>query len=88
MAGPDLRILIVGAGPAGLRAALLRDPDQFVTSVAEKLMTYALGRGIEPTDAPAVRQVVRDAARDGYRWSTVLLGIVKSPPFQMRRAAS
>ena len=75
-------------GPAGLRQALLGDRDQFVTSVTEKLMTYALGRGVEATDAPAVRQIVRDAARDGYRWSSVLLGIVKSTPFQMRRSAS
>ena len=75
-------------GPAGLREALLRDPNQFVTSVTEKLLTYALGRGVEHTDAPAVRTIVRDAARNGYRWSSVLLGVVKSTPFQMRRSAS
>lgn len=75
-------------GPAGLRQALLQDPNQFVTSVTEKLLTYALGRGVESTDAPAVRKIVRDAGRDGYRWSSVLLGIVKSTPFQMRRSAS
>lgn len=75
-------------GPAGLRQALLQDPNQFVTSVTEKLLTYALGRGVEPTDAPAVRKIVREAAHNGYRWSSILIGVAKSTPFQMRRSAS
>jgi hypothetical protein len=51
-------------------------------------MTFALGRGVEYYDAPAVRKIVKDAARDGYRFSSLILGIVKSAPFQMRRAES
>jgi mono/diheme cytochrome c family protein len=75
-------------GPAGLQQALLQDPNQFVTSVTEKVLTYALGRGVEASDAPAVRKIVREAARNGYRWSSILIGIAKSAPFQMRRPAS
>ena len=60
-------------------------PTRFVTTVSEKLFTYALGRGLEHYDAPAVRTVVRDAARDDYRFSSLILGIVKSLPFQMSR---
>ena len=71
-------------GVVELRAALLRDPDVFVRTVTEKLMTYALGRGLTATDMPAVRTVVRDAARDQYRFSSVILEIVRSVPFQMR----
>ena len=73
-------------GFAGLRAYLLDQPDQFVGTVAEKLMTYALGRRLEHYDRPAVRQIVRDAAVHDYRWSSVILGIVQSPPFLMRTA--
>jgi hypothetical protein len=61
---------------------------QFVTAVTQKLLTYALGRGLEYYDAPAVRGVVRSAAADDYRWSALILNIVKSAPFQMRRAGS
>jgi hypothetical protein len=61
---------------------------QFVRAVTEKLLTYTLGRGIEYYDAPAVRGIVRSAAADDYRWSSVVLGIVKSAPFQMRRSGS
>ena len=75
-------------GPAGLRAALLRHPDRFVTTVTEKLMTYALGRGVEHYDAPAVRAIVRDAARDDYRLSALVKGVVRSTPFQRRRSPS
>lgn len=57
-------------------------------TLAERLMTYALGRGVEWYDLPAVRGVVRDAERHDYRWSAIVLGIVKSTPFQMRRADS
>ena len=75
-------------GPAGLKAALLRHPDRFVTTVTEKLMTYALGRGVEYYDAPAVRAIVREAAGDGYRLSSLVKGVVRSAPFQMRRSPS
>jgi hypothetical protein len=74
-------------GPADLRNALLRRPDQFVQTVTEKLMTYGLGRRVEYYDMPAVRKIVRDAARDNYRFSSIVMGIVKSAPFQMRKAA-
>ena len=75
-------------GPAGLKDALLRHPERFVTTVTEKLMTYALGRGIEYYDAPAVRAIVRGAAEDGYRLSSLVKGVVRSVPFQMRRSPS
>ena len=75
-------------GPAGLRALLLSRQDQFVRTVTEKLMTYALGRELEYSDAPAVRHVIRAAAEDDHRWSAIILEIVKSMPFQMRRAES
>jgi hypothetical protein len=54
--------------------------------VAEKLLTYALGRGVEYYDAPAVRKILREAAPSEYRWSALIMGIVKSIPFQMRRS--
>ena len=72
-------------GPASLRKALVERPEQFVTTVTEKLLTYALGRGVEYYDAPAVRRIVREAGADGYRWSAIVSGIVRSTPFQMRR---
>ena len=75
-------------GPTGLRDAVLRRPERFVTTLTEKLLTYALGRGLEHYDAPAVRAITRDAARTDYRVSSVILGIVSSVPFQMRRSAS
>ena len=75
-------------GPAGLRTLLLSKREQFVRTVTEKLLTYALGREIEYYDAPVVRQITRTAAADDYRWSTVILEIVKSMPFQMRRSES
>ena len=75
-------------GPAGLRALLLSKREQFVRTVTEKLLTYALGREIEYYDAPVVRQITRTAAADDYRWSSVILEIVKSMPFQMRRSES
>jgi hypothetical protein len=73
-------------GPSGLRAALLSHPEQFVQTVTERLLTYALGRGLEPYDAPAVRAITREAARNEYRFGTIVLGVVKSIPFQMRKA--
>jgi mono/diheme cytochrome c family protein len=72
------------SGPASLRDALVRNPDVFVRTMTEKLMTYALGRGLEAADMPAVRTVTRSAAADGYRFSALVLGIVRSVPFQMR----
>ena len=73
-------------GAAGLRLALLRNPELFVTTTTEKLLTYALGRGVEENDAPAVRGIVRAARSDDYRFSSLVLGIVNSTPFQMRRS--
>jgi hypothetical protein len=73
------------SGPASLRDALVRNPDVFVRTMTEKLMTYALGRGLEATDMPAVRTVTRSAAGGGYRFSALVLGIVRSVPFQMRQ---
>jgi len=67
------------------REALLTDSDEFVRTVTEKLLTYALGRGLDYYDASTVRQLVRDVAREDYRWSALVLGIVGSTPFQMRR---
>lgn len=75
-------------GVAGLRDALLQRPGLFVTTLTEKLMTYALGRGIEHYDAPAIRAITREAELQDSRFSSIILGIVKSLPFQMRRAAS
>jgi len=68
----------------GLEAALLRRPELFVGTFAEKLQTYALGRGVEYYDAPAIRTIVRDARAQNFRISSIILGIVKSKPFQMR----
>ena len=71
-------------GPAGLRQALLSRPELFVTTVTEKLLTYALGRRLEYYDVPAVRTITRDAALSGYRLSSLIVGVVESIPFQMR----
>ncbi|HUQ93166.1 MAG TPA: DUF1592 domain-containing protein [Bryobacteraceae bacterium] len=71
-------------GFAGLRALLLDQPELFSRTVAGKLLSYALGRRLEHTDQPAVRKIVRDAAAQQYRWSSLILGIVQSPPFLMR----
>ncbi len=75
-------------GAAGLREALLGRPDLFVTTLTEKLLVYALGRGVEHHDAPAIRAITREAAVGGHRFSSLILGVVKSPPFQMRRTRS
>jgi hypothetical protein len=72
-------------GPVDLRKAILRRPEQFVQTMTEKLMTYALGRSVEYYDMPAVRKIVRDAAAENYRFSAIVKGIVRSQPFQMRR---
>jgi hypothetical protein len=69
-----------------LREILLRRPEEFVTTVTERLLTYGLGRGVEYYDQPAIRKIVREAAPSDYRWSALVVGIVKSTPFQMRRS--
>src|SRR5262245_11212720 len=74
-------------GPLSLRRALLERSDVFATVATEKLLTYASGRAVQYQDMPAVRTIVRDAARDKYRFSSLVLGIVKSTPFQMRTKA-
>ena len=73
-------------GPAGLRRALLNRPELIVNAVTEKLLTYALGRQVDYYDAPAVRKIIQETASSDYRWSAIVLGIVKSVPFQMRRS--
>jgi hypothetical protein len=70
----------------GLESALLRRPELFVGTVTEKLMTYALGRGLDYYDAPATRAIVRDARAQNFRISSIILGVVKSQPFQMRKS--
>ena len=74
-------------GVAGLEEGLLSRPELFAGTLTEKLLTFALGRGVEYYDAPAVRQILRDAEPGGYRFSSLILGIVKSVPFQMRRSS-
>ena len=71
-------------GPAGLRTALLRYSPQFVRIFTEKMMTYATGRGVEAIDMPSLRAIVRDASKDDYRFSAIVMGVVKSRQFQMR----
>ncbi len=73
-------------GVAGLRQAVLARPEVFVGRMTEKLLTYGLGRGVDYHDAPAVREIVRTAASDDYSFSSLILAIVESPPFQMRRS--
>jgi hypothetical protein len=73
-------------GIEGLEDALLSRPELFAATLTEQLLTFALGRGVEYYDAPAVRKIVRDAEKDGYKFSSLILGIVKSVPFQMRTA--
>ena len=75
-------------GVAGLRGALLDRPEVFVGTMAEKLLVYSLGRGLDHTDAPAVRAIVRAAADEDYRLSSLILSIVQSTPFQMRSSQS
>ncbi len=73
------------SGPAGLKRVLLDRRDQFIATFTAKLMIYALGRGLDWHDQPLVRAIDREAAEDGFRFSSIVLGIVKSAPFQMRR---
>ncbi len=73
-------------GPAELRKVLLSKQEEFVSTVTERLLTYALGRGVEYYDQPAIRTILREARGNGYRWSSLVLGIVRSTPFQMRES--
>ena len=75
-------------GVVALRQALVRRPDVFVQTLTEKLMVYALGRGLTYEDMPQVRKVVRDAGQKGYRFSALIQGIVESRPFTMRVAVA
>ena len=74
-------------GAVALRRALVSHPDVFVGTLTEKLLTYALGRGLDSPDMPAVRTIVASASRDRYRFSAIILGIINSAPFQMRARA-
>jgi hypothetical protein len=74
-------------GPAGLRDVLLKKQDMFVETFTERLLTYALGRGLEEYDHAALRKIAREAAADHHKWSAIILGIVNSTPFQMRKAS-
>jgi hypothetical protein len=73
-------------GPVDLRRAVMRHPEQFVATFTEKLLTYALGRGLEYYDMPVVRKIAKDAAGNDYRFSSIIVGIVKSAPFEMKKA--
>jgi hypothetical protein len=75
-------------GPAALRKAILKHPEQFVRTMTEKMLTYALGRGLEYYDLPTVRSIARDAAAQNNRFSSIVLGIVRSTPFQMKLKAA
>ena len=75
-------------GVTGFRSVLVSRADRFVATMTEKLLTYALGRGLEFYDMPAVRAIAREAARDDHRFSSLILGVVNSMPFQMRRSES
>jgi hypothetical protein len=75
-------------GLAGLKSVLLSRREQFVGTLTERLLSFALGRSVEYYDRPAARQIVRAAAGDEYRWASIILGIVESAPFQMRRSES
>ena len=74
-------------GVADLEKAILAHPELFVTTLSEKLLTFATGRGVDYYDAPAIRKIVRDAAADDYRFSSIIMGIVNSTPFRNRKAS-
>jgi hypothetical protein len=74
-------------GPVALRNMLLANPDVFAKVLTEKLMTYALGRGVEYTDMPTVREILSEAGKNDYRFASIVLGIVKSTPFEMKEKA-
>jgi hypothetical protein len=73
-------------GPAGLRNLLLRRQDEFVGAVTEKLLAYALGRSIQYYDYPAIRSIIRETAATNHSWSSIVVAMVRSVPFQMRRS--
>jgi hypothetical protein len=73
-------------GMAGLKEALLSHPEEFVSTVAEKLLMYGIGRNVQYFDQPAVRAIVKESARDHYTFASLVVGVVKSVPFQMREA--
>jgi len=73
-------------GVGGLEEGLLNRPEIFVSTLTEKMMTFALGRGVEHYDAPAIRKIVREAKADDYRLSSIIIGLVKSTPFTLRKA--
>jgi hypothetical protein len=73
--------------PEELRAALTEDPTLFVHALTEKLLTFAMGRGVEHYDMPVVRRIVADAKAQGYSFESIVLGVVRSAPFRMRSAA-
>ncbi len=75
------------SGAAGVRSLVTARPETFVTTLTAKLLTYALGRALEPPDMPAVRRIVREAAPGGYRWSALVEGVVRSLPFQWSQAS-
>jgi len=75
-------------GPVALRQALMKHPEQFVGVMTEKMLTYALGRGLEYYDMPVVRSITKDAAANDYKFSSLVLGVAKSAPFQMRTVKS
>jgi hypothetical protein len=84
-------VLVDGSKVAGitdLRESLVRRSDQFARVVTEKMMTYALGRGVEYQDMPLVRSIVHDSAASNYKFSSIVMGIVKSAPFQMNMKTS
>ena len=74
--------------PSAFREALVKHEVSFVRTVTEKLLSYAIGRNVDYYDQPTIRRIVSEAAFDDYRWSSIILGIVKSMPFQMRSAES
>jgi hypothetical protein len=71
-------------GPVALRNAILSRPEAIVTVLTERMMTYALGRRVEPSDMPVVRSIVKKAALNNYRFTSIIMGIIESAPFQMR----
>jgi Protein of unknown function (DUF1585) len=73
-------------GPVALRKATMKHPEQFVRTMTEKMLTYGLGRGLEYYDMPAVRRIERASAKDDYRFSALVMNIVRSAPFQMSKA--
>ena len=73
-------------GVGGLEEGLLNRPEVFVATLTEKLLTFALGRGVEPCDGPAIRKVVREAQAADYRFSSIIVGLTRSTPFTMRKS--